>query len=397
MRLLVIHHSRDVNSNQVYLSDDYLLANRILYGAQELDTWAGVRLFGRKHEVWRLQVCPNYNLLNLVNSNGHVVEEFKVTSHSRAGKLRDPGFLRSLLTWGDTSIAQYGTTSIRNAFANIFKKYDFDKVWVETQFYEAAISSSIPHIIRSVNFEPYHALTESYGFARYLRSATKLISERRVFMRNKGIAISPLDCDRYSMLGVKKMSLIPLRQLAFISQLSISPINQLKTFLVIGSTYEVLHNRLNLFWVLNELAPRLLKLDSNIKFQIFGNRLPVGAILPQNCEYLGFDPELQGKIIGSSGVIVPFNGGAGMKSKVFEPMCLGGTVITDPRSLVGYPFVAGKHYLAATTADEFVQLVLKISSNPNLAQSISANAKEFSQSIFGLKGLVESLESALQD
>ncbi len=397
MRLLVIHHSRDVNSNQVYLSDDYLLANSILYGAQELDTWAGVRLFGRKHEVWRLQVCPNYNLLSLVDADGDVVEELTIPSYTRAGKLRDPGFLRALLTWGDTSIAQYGTTSIRNAFAKIFKKYDFDKVWVETQFYEAAIPSSVPHIIRSVNFEPYHALTESSGIARYLRALTRLFSERRVFIHNKGSAISPLDCDRYSMIGIREMSWIPLRQLAFISKLSVSPINQSKTFLVIGSTYEVKHNKLNLLYVLNELAPRVLQVDSNIKFQIFGNRLPADVMLPDNCEYRGFDPDLQSRIIGSSGVIVPFNGGAGMQSKVFEPLCLGGAVIANPRSLVGYPFVAGKHYLAATTTQEFVEVILKIASQPDISQSISASAKEFSHSIFNLEGMIESLERALQD
>lgn len=397
MRLLVIHHSRDINSNQVYLSDDYLLANSILYGAQELDTWAGVRLFGRKHDVWRLQVCPNYNLLSLVDSDGLVVEKLAIPSHSRVGKLGDPGFLRSLLKWGDTSIAQYGTTSIRSAFSEIFKKYDFDKVWVETQFYEAAIPSSVPHIVRSVNFEPYHALTESSGIARYLRALTRLFSERRVFMHNKGSAISPLDCDRYSMVGIRQMSCIPLRQLAFISELSVSPINQSKTFLVIGSTYEVRHNKLNLLYVLNELAPRILQVDKNIKFQIFGNRLPEGVTLPENCEYRGFDPDLQSRIIGSSGVIVPFNGGAGMQSKVFEPLCLGGIVIANPKSLVGYPFVADKHYLSATTTQEIVEVILKITSQPDISQSISACAKEFSQSIFNLEGMIELLECALQD
>ena len=397
MKLLVVHHSRDLKSDHIYINDDYLLANNTLYGAQEMDTWAGIRLFAKKHSVWRLQVCPNYNSLRLIDPLGNLVQQIFIPPSSRLGKVKDLGFLRSLFIWTDTSIALYGTTSFRNGFRKILGDYSFDKIWVGTQFYEAAIPSSVPHLIRTVNFEPYHAFTESRGLPRYLRALTRLISERRVFRRNIGFAISPLDHGRYLRIGIRQMGMIPLRQLAFISQLTVSPINSRKTFLIIGSTYEVLHNRRNLLFLLNELAPQIRKYDPEIRFQIFGNRLPEGLKIPHNCEYLGFDPDLQARIIGSTGVIVPFHGGAGMQSKIFEPLCLGSAVIANPKSLVGYPYIANEHYIAATNLHEYVEAILILTSDSERAKSISLSARKKSQELFTEPAFVEKIDKAIQE
>lgn len=397
MKLLVVHHSRDLKNDNIYINDDYLLANNTLYGAQEMDTWAGIRLFAKKHSVWRLQVCPNHNSIRLIDPLGNLIQQIFIPPTSRLGKFKDKGFLRSLLIWTDTSIAQYGMTSYREGFRKIFSDYSFDKVWVETQFYEAAIPSSVPHLIRTVNFEPYHSFTESLGLPRYLRALTRLISERRVFRRNIGFAISPLDHDRYLRIGIKKMGIIPLRQLAFISQLTVSPIIATKTFLIMGSTYEVLHNRRNLFFLLNELAPEIRKYDPDIRFQIFGNRLPEGLNIPNNCEYLGFDPDLQARIMGATGVIVPFHGGAGMQSKIFEPLCLGSAIIANPKSLVGYPYIANEHYLAATNLQEYVEAILILTSDFERANSISLSAKNKSQELFTEPALVEKIDKAIED
>lgn len=397
MKFLVIHHSRDLANNEAYIHNDYLLANNALYGAQELDTWAGIRLFSKNHQVWRLQVCPNYNSLSLVDPLGNLVRQLSMLPTSRLRKLRDLGFFRSLFYYADTSIAQYGNTSMRNAFSEVLREFTFDRIWVDTQFYEAAIPSNVPHLIRSVNFEPYHAFTESRGLPRYLRAMMKLISERRVFRGKGGVAISPLDRDRYSRIGVKNMGVIPLRQLAFISQLDVSPISSKKTFLVIGSTYEVLHNRRNLQFLLDELAPVINMYDPEIKFQIFGNRLPEGLSLPGNCQYLGFDPKLQARILGATAVIVPFNGGAGMQSKVFEPLCLGAAVIANPKSLVGYPYVANTHYIPASNLEEFVHAILLLTSDPDKAKSISLSARENSRVLFSELSFLKSLDEAIQD
>ena len=149
-----------------------------------------------------------------------------------------------------------------------------------------------------------------------------------------------------------------------------------------GSTYEVLHNLRNLKFVIQEIAPKLLKLNSNIMIQIFGNRLPPDLELPSNCKYLGFDVDLQSRIVGSAGVIIPFHGGAGMQSKVFESLALGGKVIANPKSLVGYPFEEGLHYVGATDVHQYISAMLRMSDSPKDYEPISTEARRLSEELF---------------
>lgn len=41
MHTLVIHHSCSLEDDHIYPTDDFRVANMSLFGAQELDTWAG--------------------------------------------------------------------------------------------------------------------------------------------------------------------------------------------------------------------------------------------------------------------------------------------------------------------------------------------------------------------
>jgi hypothetical protein len=149
-----------------------------------------------------------------------------------------------------------------------------------------------------------------------------------------------------------------------------------------GSTYEVLHNRRNLEFILQQIAPKVWEIDKTIGFQIFGNRIPTELSLPENCEYMGFDKSLHARILGSSAVVVPFNGGAGMQSKIFEPLMLGALLIANPKSLVGYGFSKNQDYLPAITVNEYVKAIVSAANNIDGYDAIKISARKKSLDLF---------------
>jgi hypothetical protein len=380
--IIYIHHSRDIESADCYLHDDYAVANQKLYGAQELDTWARFRILSQKFNMMRVEIIPNLKLVRAVNFKGDIVFAKHYKTAMGLKRVFDLGYLRSLMKFMDPSIAQFGYSDIRRSVSEILRENQSDLIWSDTQFYESAIPKKLSHIVRSVNFEPYHSLTESQGFRRYIRALAKLWSENRVVRNCSLICISPLDAKRYLGTTFRRVPILPLSQLGWIGRLDPQPINQSKTFLIMGSTYEVLHNRRNLEFILQKIAPKVWEIDKTISFQIFGNRIPTELSLPENCEYMGFDKSLHARILGSSAVVVPFNGGAGMQSKIFEPLMLGALLIANPKSLVGYGFSKNHDYLPAITVNEYVKAIVSVASNIDEYNAIKISARKKSLDLF---------------
>jgi len=94
---------------------------------------------------------------------------------------------------------------------------------------------------------------------------------------------------------------------------------------------------------------------------------------------------------------VPFSGGAGMQSKVFEPLFLGATLIANPKSFVGYDFKPDVDYLPATNIDEYVNQILKLTRNPSLKNTIAQSSMKKSKDYFSQKKMLELIESIISD
>jgi hypothetical protein len=220
-----------------------------------------------------------------------------------------------------------------------------------------------------------------------IRSILKSFSERKIAKNRHFIAISPLDANCYSKLGAPLPPVVPLRQLGFLLKETIPEISQPNTFSMTGSTYDVRHNRRNLDFILRDLAPLALTRNPTLAIKVYGNRIPSLTDVPSNVILSGFDTNLQAKLIGSLGVIVPYHGGAGMQSKVFEPLALGVPLIANPKSLVGFPFFPGIHYLSAENAQEYLEAMMFIFSNKDMADEMASKGKELSKQLFDLEEL----------
>lgn len=396
MKVLYVHHSRSFNDKQVYLSNTHREANLALYGAQEMDTWAGIRLLSEFGDVERYEICPNLGSARHVSSSGHVHSQVNYSQHLGTNSYFNSSSLRKLSKNNfDPSVAQWENLQLINHFQSVANDSLYDLIWLDTQFYEpllATVRTSI--IIRSVNFEPRHVLGEDESIARYLKVIPKILTERKVAKNRTFVSISPRDQHSYRMIGIQS-HLLPLRQLGYWLDNQHSGISSPDTVFFTGSTYDVLHNRRNLTFIVDELAPSLLRSCPDIKIAITGNRLPAQIELPENVQYLGFLPDLQERLMGALAVLVPYFGGAGMQSKVFEALTVGSTVIANPAVMAGYPFLPSRDFASAVTTNQFVQAIRRIRIEQEFGLMLSRNGKDTASKLFAKPELRSKLESIL--
>ncbi len=394
MRIIVVHHAKNTNSEKIYLDDCYLSANKELFGAQELDTWGGIRLLKKSHEVWRLEISPNKGVARLVDNLG---KQRCMTEITTGFNLSNLGYLKAAIRYLDPTLAQFAHTSVRNFSHQIQDEFDFDLWWSDTQFYHPLIPKGVKKVIRSVNFEPIHVLGEDASFFRFIRFLSKIYSERKVAKNSTLVPISPLDKKRYRRIGIRTEYVLPLRQLPFILNADIEIIDQSQTFIMTGSTFDVRHNRRNLEFVVHKVAPEIQKLNRKLIIKVFGNRMPRITNASANLIFAGFDPDLQKKCLGATGVIVPFHGGAGMQSKIFEPLALGVPVLANPKSLVGFPFRPSVHYRAVRTASEYVQGMIDFIENPDLCATMRNSSISLSRELFNEYIMCQSIEEIISN
>jgi hypothetical protein len=402
----MIHHCRDFSSNDVYLSDDYQLANNKLYGAQEMDCWAGFRMLSTQFSTFRFQISVNLSGCQLVSPKGQILGTWRLNLPTSIKNKISFNYVKALLIYLDTSMAQFSDATLRNLILEITEDIGADLLWVETQFYDYSLPTDVPVIVRSVNFEPKHVLREDTSLGKYFRFLGKVFSEFRVSRRRNVLSISPRDSWGYKILSGHNIPYLPLRQLGCLvgtdrnSQLGqVSPHSGEKYFYLAGSTYDVKHNLDNLTTVVEEIAPVMAKELPNVHIKVFGNRIPAKVKFPDNVVRMSFQNDFHRIASGSLGAIVPTKGGAGMQSKVFEPLCLGIPLIAHPSALAGYPFDVTEHFWCGSNPEETVTSMIRIARDPEFAIRKAGKAQILAGSLFNaslLRSLMnESIREAL--
>jgi hypothetical protein len=310
-------------------------------------------------------------------------------------------YLRVLLEYLDPYFALFSDPKIRQNIEEIVSEYDISLIWSDTQFYVPALPSRIRLIIRSVNFEPSHVLREDPSTLRFLKAIGKTWSERKTLLKGEVIAISPRDASSYNKLTKQKVTHIPLRQLGFLLQQSTNWDHtsgfKFPPFLYFaGSSFDIKHNRDNLSFLVNEIAPALEKEQPEVILLIFGHRFPESLELPSNVKRMYFSDDFFNHIQHSIGAIVPGRGGAGMQSKIFEPFCLGIPLIAHKKAIAGYQFNSPQNFWRGGSADEIINSINIILYNNEETLKKINETKSLATEIFGLDLLREQVMSIVR-
>jgi hypothetical protein len=387
--ILMIHHCRDFSSNEVYLENDYQLANSKLYGAQEMDCWAGFRILSSHFSTFRFQISVNLSSCQLISPNGEILGTWGLNLPISIRNAISCEYLKAFLTYLDTSMAQFSDTKLRNLILEIINNVSADLLWVETQFYDCTLPEEMPVIIRSVNFEPKHVLREDPSPWRYLRFLGKVFSEFKVLRRRNVLSISPRDSRDYKFLSGQDVPYLPLRQLGYLLETQQESYTTQEAsrsteqyFYLAGSTYDVKHNLDNLATIVEKIAPIMATELPNVHIKVFGNRIPAKLNFPENVVRMSFQKDFHKVALGSLGAIVPTRGGAGMQSKVFEPLCLGIPLIAHPSAISGYPFNTDEHFWRGSNSEEAVSSMVGIVRDFKLAKKKAVQARILANSLF---------------
>lgn len=261
----------------------------------------------------------------------------------------------------------------------------------------ASMMKAETHVSRSVNFEPLHYLQEN---RISIKSPLVFLSKVWLTFFERSNAhvwvISPNDMKKYAYFcSAKSIDLYPLFQLFEMSTLGSDNSSKVINVGFLGSTFNVSHNRASFDFIAGELAPALLKCNQKlIHFNVYGVKSPIKNPL-SNLTIHGWKESI-GEIFQENDLfLIPYFGGTGMQSKLFEPLMKGKPVIADPRAFAGYPFVANEHYFAATSVGDYTELLNRLASREVHILSLVGNSDKLVKQLFSKERLLSKMRVSL--
>lgn len=132
-------------------------------------------------------------------------------------------------------------------------------------------------------------------------------------------------------------------------------------------------------WFLDEVWPEIHAAHPKLTFTLAGHDIP-DSIRHRNDENVviaGAVPNANDFILDHDIMVVPLLSGSGVRIKIVEAMALGRVVITTSIGAEGLDVQNGKHLFIADTAEEFVAVVNKCVSMPDICSIISENARHY--------------------
>lgn len=383
MRVVYCHHVRKIRE-AAYSDSNFERVSNSLKGAAEMDSWAGIATMSEEHEVYRFEYSNSEAKARLIDPKGKELGCWKFSTAS-GRDLWHSVFWRSIIRHGDLAIARNATPENVKLLSIVGHLTGESIWWLDTPFLLDVIPDDTKLVIRSHNFEALHALGEVSSPLKYLHFLMKWRSERRIAKKWKVIPISPRDRELYK-LHPESNPVLPLRQLSFISTQEPWTQNYGTPWIYYsGASYKVLHNLKNSKYIVHELAPRI---EGLCTIKIFGSGLPDSGPAT-NIKILGFTSDYYKQILQASAALVPYHGGAGMQSKVFEPLILGIPLIADRRALAGYEFVAGQDYFSCETLEDYVSAVQQFTSNSFVKAQIASRGQKKALNMFSHESIRE--------
>jgi len=132
-------------------------------------------------------------------------------------------------------------------------------------------------------------------------------------------------------------------------------------------------------WFLDEVWPEILVAHPDLTFTLAGHDIPENIRNRQdkNVTVVGAVPDANEFMMDHDIMVVPLLSGSGIRIKIVEAMALGRVVITTSIGAEGLDVQDGKHLFIANTPEEFVSVVNKCVSMPDICSIISENAQHY--------------------
>jgi len=154
------------------------------------------------------------------------------------------------------------------------------------------------------------------------------------------------------------------------------------------------------WWLATDIYPRLQKEFFSVECEIIG-LFPSKRLLKlksPGLKVMGHVSDVSPIIHRWHAFVCPLRSGAGVKNKILQCLALGVPVIATPLSIEGLVDIqVGKHLLLANNVQEFVQQLLSLKAEPQLALNFSQYGRQYVENYYSLDSLEESMKELFKD
>lgn len=230
----------------------------------------------------------------------------------------------------------------------------------------AKLLFKIPFYIRSHNIEFRRMKSQNKWFWFILKIYEKIVYENA----EKIVCISELDkktIEKELKISVKKIEVS-----GYVPDLKIFKEN-IKARKMVRKLLNIENNFVVLFFgpldykpnieavniIKNEIVPKVLKQNSNVKFLIVGKN-PNNFKSTKNIIFTGYVEKIEDYINASDIVIVPLISGGGIRTKILEALACGKKVITTKIGVEGIA-IYKENVIIANSIDQLTKLLFKSS------------------------------------
>ena len=150
-------------------------------------------------------------------------------------------------------------------------------------------------------------------------------------------------------------------------------------------------------YFLREIWPLVVMAAPSLRFEIAGAGLPLDVLkdVPGEVHYIGHVDDLEGWFDGLRLTVAPLRIGAGAKGKVASSLCSALPCVASPVAAEGMGFTAGENILIGETVQDFAEHVLRLHTDPELWERLSANSWRFAEQTFTVADFRARLRRAL--
>jgi len=127
-------------------------------------------------------------------------------------------------------------------------------------------------------------------------------------------------------------------------------------------------NRQAAEFLIREIIPRV----PEAVLTVVGGHLPATT---ERVDPVGACDQVASHYARAHAVCAPVFAGTGSRLKVLEAAVHGRPLVATRRAVEGHGFVAGRHYLEAGTAEEFVEALRRLHQDPELAATLATTAR----------------------
>lgn len=239
---------------------------------------------------------------------------------------------------------------------------------------------------RSLLLNPFK-ISDYKRYFKYKKIETKLIKKAFII-----VAISEKEKELISQY-VTPEKVITISNIHYpkVNKSEIPAFNQREHILFIGSKHTP--NIDAIYFLYNEVMPKVWKTNKNIKVQIIGDVVKeIRGISHPMFEFLGYVPDIESYFLNSKLMVAPLRYGAGVKGKIGQAFEYYLPVITTDIGAEGMNLTNNHHAIITNNPNEFASKIIELYKNEVLWKKLS-NASEDSLKPFSKENIRNVIQS----